>query len=54
MKQKWIEATKSIIEMPIQAQKKDIQLELFGVAWMPMYIVRWGDREEEVAAFKMN
>ncbi|MGB9586523.1 MAG: hypothetical protein ACPL7A_03770, partial [Anaerolineales bacterium] len=52
IKQKWEDIAKSISEVPIIAQKKDVLLELFGVAWMPFYLVRWNDREQEVPAFK--
>ena len=51
IKQKWEDIAKSVSEVPIIAQKKDILPELFGVAWMPYYLVRWNDREQEVPAF---
>lgn len=53
IKQKWDDIAKSISEVPIIAQKKDVLPELFGVAWLPFYRVRWDDREQEVAAYKV-
>ena len=38
-------------EVPLVPQKKDIFLELFGVAWMPFYLLKVAAEVQEVAAF---
>lgn len=51
VKKKWGEVTQNVTEITLLAQKKDVLLEMFGLAWLPYYQVRWGDREQEVPAF---
>jgi len=38
--------------VPLAPQKKDIFLELFGVAWMPHYLLKVGEETQEIPAFK--
>jgi hypothetical protein len=39
---RWGEMANQITEIPVVAQKKDILLDLFGVAWMPFHQVKIG------------
>jgi hypothetical protein len=40
-----------VSEIPIAALKKDVLLDLFGVAWMPFHIVRMGGDVVELPGF---
>ena len=48
---KWGEVANQITEIPIAAQKKDILLDFFGVAWMPYHLVKTGDQLDELPGF---
>ena len=48
---KWGEIANQIIEIPIAAQKKDILLDFFGVAWMPNHLVKIGEQLIELPGF---
>ena len=48
---KWAEVASQITEIPIAAQKKDILLDFFGVAWMPYHLVKIGEQIEELPGF---
>lgn len=48
---KWGEVANQIIEIPIIAQKKDILLDFFGVAWMPYHLVKTGEQIIELRGF---
>lgn len=48
---KWAGVANQIIEIPIAAQKKDILLDFFGVAWMPFHLVKIGEQLEELPGF---
>lgn len=48
---KWGEVANQITEIPIAAQKKDILLDFFGVAWMPYYLVKIGEQPDELPGF---
>jgi hypothetical protein len=50
---RWAKAVDDVSEAPLAPQKKDIYLELFGVAWMPYYVLRVGGELQEAAAFKV-
>jgi len=51
MHDKWGEVVSDVTEIPITAQKKDVLLDFFGVAWMPYHLVRVGDMQEELPGF---
>jgi hypothetical protein len=44
---KWSEISDDMTEIPITPYKKDISMELFGVAWMPYHLVQVGEKTEE-------
>jgi hypothetical protein len=47
----WGDVVNKITEITINPKKTDIYLNLFGVAWMPYYVVRAGGQSKEVPAF---
>jgi hypothetical protein len=51
---KWGEVANQITEVPISAQKSDILLDLFGVAWMPYHLVKIGDQLIELRGFSVK
>lgn len=51
-KEKWAEAAADVSEVPLNPYKKDIFVEMFGVAWAPYYQIKDGDRVREVPAFE--
>jgi hypothetical protein len=51
MNDKWGEVANQITEIPIAAQKKDILLDFFGVAWMPYHLVKIGEQLDELPGF---
>jgi hypothetical protein len=48
---KWGEVADQITEIPISAQKNDILLDFFGVAWMPYHLVKIGEQLIELKGF---
>jgi hypothetical protein len=48
---KWGDVANQITEIPITAMKKDILLDLFGVAWMPYHLVKTGEQLIELPGF---
>ena len=48
---KWGEVANQITEIPISAQKNDIRLDFFGVAWMPYHLVKFGEQLIELRGF---
>jgi hypothetical protein len=49
--QRWGELANQVSEIPVAALKKDVLLDLFGVAWMPFHIVRMGAEIAELPGF---
>jgi hypothetical protein len=47
----WAEKVNDITEIPLSPFKKDIYSEIFGIAWLPYYIVKEGDQSHEIIAF---
>jgi hypothetical protein len=48
---RWGRAVNEITEVTITPKKTDVFVKLFGVAWIPNYIVRAGNETIEVSAF---
>jgi small-conductance mechanosensitive channel len=48
---RWGDAVNDISEVTVTPKKADIFVELFGVAWMPYYLVKTGDGLIELPAF---
>jgi hypothetical protein len=49
--QRWSDLASQITEIPIAAMKKDVLLDLFGVAWMPYHLVKAGGEEYELPGY---
>jgi hypothetical protein len=50
---KWGDTVNNITEIPVLPKKTDIYVNLFGVAWLPYYQVKLGERMLEIPAFGM-
>jgi len=50
--EKWQEILEGDTEIPVTPYKKDILMEIFGVAWFPYYTYQEQGREIELAAYK--
>jgi hypothetical protein len=48
---KWSEIVDDMKEIPFTPNKKDVLVDLFGVAWMPYYLARVGDEVIELPGF---
>ena len=48
---KWEEIINDVTEISVSPYKKDIDPEIFGVAWFPYHLVQSGDRIEELPGF---
>ncbi len=48
---KWAEIAADVTEISVSPYKKNIDVELFGVAWLPHYLLRVNDDFEEFPAF---
>jgi hypothetical protein len=51
---KWSEIVDDMKEIPFTPNKKDVLLDLFGVAWMPYYLARMGDEVVELPGFRQE
>jgi hypothetical protein len=51
IQQRWSDAVQQSSEMAIQPFKKDVQLDLFGVAWVPFHLVQIGESVEELPGY---
>jgi len=48
---RWGDVVNDISEVTVTSKKTDIYVELFGVAWMPFYLVESGEEMVELPAF---
>jgi hypothetical protein len=51
VRRRWAEMAADTTEISVSPYKKDIEVALFGVAWLPHYLVQGGDRLEELPGF---
>ena len=51
-KDKWADIASDVSDVPLNPYKKDIFVEIFGVAWAPYYQIKDGSRVREVPAFE--
>lgn len=49
--EKWTQVAGQVTEVPLSAQKKDVLLDFFGVAWMPYYQVKADTEQIELPGF---
>ena len=54
LEEKWMDVADNIAEIAVAPYKKDIDLEFFGVAWLPYYLVQVDDRFVEIPAFEVD
>lgn len=47
----WGDLANQITEIPVVPFKKDVLLDLFGVAWMPFHVVKMGENMEELPGY---
>ncbi len=52
VEEKWREILESNTEIPVTPYKKDILMDLYGVAWLPFYVYDDGGREVEVEGYR--
>jgi hypothetical protein len=48
--QRWGDIANQVSEIPVVALRKDVLIDLFGVAWLPYYLVQTGNQEIELPA----
>ncbi len=53
IEEKWAETAADVTEIPVSPYKKDIDVQRFGVAWFPYYLVQIDDDFQEVPAFQL-
>ncbi|MCP4423459.1 MAG: DUF87 domain-containing protein [Chloroflexi bacterium] len=51
LEEKWGDVAADTTEIPVSPYKKDVSVELFGVAWMPHHLVESGGRIDELPGF---
>ena len=49
--ERWEEIASQVTEIPVTPYKKDILVEVFGVAWFPHYVALIGDQMVELAGY---
>lgn len=49
--QKWREIADDMTEIPVTPYKKDVMIDLFGVAWMPFHVLQVGNEVLELPGF---
>jgi hypothetical protein len=49
--QKWGELANQIDEITVTPLKKDVRVDIYGVAWLPCYILQVGEQTEALRAF---
>lgn len=51
VKQKWSDIADDMTNIPVTPYKKDVLVDLFGVAWMPYHLVQIGEKTEELPGY---
>jgi len=54
VEQRWSDIASETNEISVTAMKKDIRIELFGVAWFPYYSIQAGDQTLDLPAFSAS
>jgi len=54
IKDRWGEIANEISEIPVKPYKKDVLIDLFGVAWFPYHVVESGGEIIKVAGFSVE
>ena len=53
IEEKWAEVAADVTEIPVSPYKKDIDVQRFGVAWAPYYLLQINDDFQKVPAFQL-
>lgn len=48
---RWGEIANQVSEIPVTPYKKDVLVDLFGVAWLPYHLLRTGSEESELPGY---
>jgi len=51
IRRKWADVVEEIDEIPVRPYKKDVVVDLFGIAWLPHYVIASDTGEQEIPAF---
>ncbi len=51
VEEKWVEIAEDVTEIGVPPYKKDIDVIVFGIGWVPYHLVQTGDRVEELPGF---
>ena len=52
--ERWAEVAQDVSEIPVNPYKKDVDVTLFGVAWLPHHVVESDGRTLEMAGFEFK
>lgn len=52
VEERWGETANQVSEIPIRPYKKDVNIDLFGVAWMPYHLIQMGEETIELSGFE--
>ena len=51
IQEKWLEIIEDVEEIPVAPYKKDVLLDMYGIAWMPFHLVSVGEKLEELPGY---
>ena len=51
---RWAKMVNQVSEIPVSPLKKDVLVNLFGIAWLPYHLVQAGDERIELPGFKVK
>ena len=51
VQEKWVQSVSEETDLPVPLKKKNMFLELFGIAWLSYYLVRQEGQLHELASF---
>lgn len=54
IEERWAEVVEDVDQVPVNPYKKDIDVTLFGVAWLPYHLVEAGGRTLELTGFEIR
>jgi hypothetical protein len=52
LQERWEQVVNTVTEIPLEPAKQDIYQELFGVAWLPYYLIKVGGDTKEIPAYQ--
>ena len=54
LEEAWMDIAEEMSEIPVLPYKKDIDIEFFGIAWLPYYLAQAGNRFLELPAYELG